>query len=217
MDSFGSSCWSVASQSVGCILCSSIVIQVSFTTEMGYVCDKAGMFHSTYKLIGLLSSPEAHLFSLHLGSSAFQYYELSAILYTLRSHKLQTSKAFPTIEARSRGNKSSQNLPKSLQALYFYNYLIIFVSAFCTKRLTTFWQPLFSVFFKDELIHVVASSVGQLNLLSERMDFPKPSPEEAAERDNSLLKLVPPQALVYPTESNPLRIFVSRSWLSQRT
>lgn len=66
-----------------------------------------------------------------------------------------------------------------------------------------------SVFFKDELIQVVASPEGQLNLVSQRMDFHKPSPEEAAERDISLLKLVPPQALVYPTESNPLRIFVS--------
>lgn len=57
-----------------------------------------------------------------------------------------------------------------------------------------------SVFFKDEL-----------NLLSQRTDFHKPSLEEAAEKDISLLKLVPPQALVYPAETNPLRIFVSRS------
>ncbi|XP_027750900.1 cilia- and flagella-associated protein 221 isoform X2 [Empidonax traillii] len=38
-------------------------------------------------------------------------------------------------------------------------------------------------------------------------DFYKPSPEKVAERDISLLKLVPPRALVYPAESNPLRIF----------
>lgn len=60
-----------------------------------------------------------------------------------------------------------------------------------------------SVFFKDELVQVVASP----------KDYHKPSSEEVAERDISLLKLVPPRALVYPTESNPLRIFVSRSWL----
>lgn len=68
-----------------------------------------------------------------------------------------------------------------------------------------------SVFFKDELVQVVSSPEGQLNLVSQRVDFHKTSPEEAAERNISLLKLVPPQALVYPTESNPLRIFVSRS------
>ncbi|XP_009994322.1 PREDICTED: primary ciliary dyskinesia protein 1 [Chaetura pelagica] len=33
------------------------------------------------------------------------------------------------------------------------------------------------------------------------------SPEDAAERDISLLNLAPPRALVYPTESSPLRIF----------
>ncbi|XP_065494145.1 cilia- and flagella-associated protein 221 [Caloenas nicobarica] len=47
----------------------------------------------------------------------------------------------------------------------------------------------------------------ELNLVSQRTDFHKPSPEEAAERDISLLKLVPPQTLVYPAETNPLRIF----------
>ncbi|GAB0191368.1 cilia- and flagella-associated protein 221 [Grus japonensis] len=60
---------------------------------------------------------------------------------------------------------------------------------------------------KDELVQVVSSPEGQLNLVSQRVDFHKTSPEEAAERNISLLKLVPPQALVYPTESNPLRIF----------
>ncbi|OXB58398.1 hypothetical protein ASZ78_012426 [Callipepla squamata] len=55
---------------------------------------------------------------------------------------------------------------------------------------------------KDELVQVVASPKGQLNL-----EYHKPSSEEEAERDISLLKLVPPRALVYPTESNPLRIF----------
>ncbi|KFP03394.1 Primary ciliary dyskinesia protein 1, partial [Calypte anna] len=47
----------------------------------------------------------------------------------------------------------------------------------------------------------------QFSQISQRTDFHKPSPEEEAERDRSLLKLVPPQALVYPMESNPLRIF----------
>ncbi|XP_050756186.1 cilia- and flagella-associated protein 221 [Gymnogyps californianus] len=60
---------------------------------------------------------------------------------------------------------------------------------------------------QDELIQVVASPEGQLNLVSQRTDFHKSSPEEVAERDISLLKLVPPQALVYPAESSPLRIF----------
>lgn len=147
MDSFSSSCWSVASQSFGCILCSRIVIQVSFTTEMGCVCDKAGMFHSTYELIGLLSSPEAHLFSLHLGSSAFQYYELSAILYTLRSHKLQTSKAFPTIEARSWGNKVISKFaevtssPVFLQLFDYFCLSILYQKAYYI--LTTFVFCLF--------------------------------------------------------------------------
>lgn len=63
-----------------------------------------------------------------------------------------------------------------------------------------------SVFFKDELIQVVPSPEGQL---SQRKDFDK----AAAEGDISLLNLVPPQTLVHPTEINPLRIFVSRSWL----
>lgn len=73
------------------------------------------------------------------------------------------------------------------------------------------------MFFKDELIQVIASPEGHLDLVSQKADFHKPSPEEVAERDISLLKLVPPQALVYPTESIPLRIFVSRSLLLQRT
>ncbi|XP_037253729.1 cilia- and flagella-associated protein 221 isoform X2 [Falco rusticolus] len=60
---------------------------------------------------------------------------------------------------------------------------------------------------QDELIQVVASPEGQLNLVSQRMDFYKPSPEDVEKRNISLLKLVPPQALVHPTESNPLRIF----------
>ncbi|KQK83015.1 primary ciliary dyskinesia protein 1-like protein [Amazona aestiva] len=60
---------------------------------------------------------------------------------------------------------------------------------------------------KDELIQVIASPEGHLDLVSQKADFHKPSPEEAAERNISLLKLVPPQALVYPTESVPLRIF----------
>ncbi|XP_072198159.1 cilia- and flagella-associated protein 221 [Excalfactoria chinensis] len=50
---------------------------------------------------------------------------------------------------------------------------------------------------QDELNQVVASP----------KDYYEPSSEEVAGRDISLLKLVPPQALVYPTESSPLRIF----------
>lgn len=63
-----------------------------------------------------------------------------------------------------------------------------------------------SVFFKDEVIQVAPSPEGQL---SQRRDFDK----EAAEGDISLLNLAPPQALVHPRDGNPLRIFVSRSWL----
>ncbi|KAL2302144.1 hypothetical protein Nmel_009559 [Mimus melanotis] len=53
---------------------------------------------------------------------------------------------------------------------------------------------------QDELIQVVPSPEGQL---SQRTEFDK----KAAEGDISLLNLVPPQALIHPTESNPLRIF----------
>ncbi|KAF4788133.1 Cilia- and flagella-associated protein 221 [Turdus rufiventris] len=53
---------------------------------------------------------------------------------------------------------------------------------------------------KDELIELIPSPEG---LLSQRTEFDK----KAAEGDISLLNLVPPQALVQPTESNPLRIF----------
>lgn len=107
-------------------------------------------------------------------------------------------------------------LLKSLPSLHFCNYLINSFPTLYNKRLATLWKPL-SVFFKDELVQVVPSPEGQLNLVSHRMDFDKPTPEEVAERNVSLLNLVPPQALVYPTESNPLRIFVSRSQLEQRT
>ncbi|KAJ7403298.1 cilia- and flagella-associated protein 221 [Pitangus sulphuratus] len=78
---------------------------------------------------------------------------------------------------------------------------------------------------QDELIQVAPSAEEQLDLVFQRTDFYKPyseenfykpyseedfykpSPEKVAERDISLLKLVPPRALVYPAESNPLRIF----------
>ncbi|RMC18758.1 hypothetical protein DUI87_04654 [Hirundo rustica rustica] len=53
---------------------------------------------------------------------------------------------------------------------------------------------------KDELIQVVSSPEGQL---SQKTGFDK----EPAEGDISLLNLVPPQALLHPTEINPLRIF----------
>ncbi|XP_071602656.1 cilia- and flagella-associated protein 221 [Heliangelus exortis] len=60
---------------------------------------------------------------------------------------------------------------------------------------------------QDELVGAVASPEEQFSQISQRTDLHKSSPEEVAERDSSLLKLVPPQALVYPMESNPLRIF----------
>uniref|UniRef100_A0A8B9QPC0 Primary ciliary dyskinesia protein 1 n=1 Tax=Anas platyrhynchos TaxID=8839 RepID=A0A8B9QPC0_ANAPL len=83
---------------------------------------------------------------------------------------------------------------------------------FCTHHAATSYKPRklcrpLRQGAQDELVQVVPSPEGQLNLVSHRMDFDKPPPEEVAERNVSLLNLVPPQALVYPTESNPLRIF----------
>ncbi|KAM6070335.1 cilia- and flagella-associated protein 221 isoform 1-T1 [Chlamydotis macqueenii] len=83
---------------------------------------------------------------------------------------------------------------------------------FCTHYAATSYKPRklsrpLRQGAEDELVQVVASPEGQLNLVSQRTDFHIPPPEEAAERDISLLKLVPPQALVCPTESSPLRIF----------
>ncbi|XP_010573518.1 PREDICTED: cilia- and flagella-associated protein 221 [Haliaeetus leucocephalus] len=92
------------------------------------------------------------------------------------------------------------------------HFSIMKYQPFCTHYAATSYKPRklsrpLRQGAQDELIQLVASPEGQLNLVSQRMDFHKPSPEEAAERDISLLKLIPPQALVYPTESNPLRIF----------
>ncbi|XP_061225965.1 cilia- and flagella-associated protein 221 [Neopsephotus bourkii] len=83
---------------------------------------------------------------------------------------------------------------------------------FCTHYAATSYKPQklsrpLRQGAQDELIQVIASPEGHLRLVSQKADFHKPSPEEVAERDISLLKLVPPQALVYPTESIPLRIF----------
>ncbi|KFW08933.1 Primary ciliary dyskinesia protein 1, partial [Eurypyga helias] len=83
---------------------------------------------------------------------------------------------------------------------------------FCTHHAATSYKPRklsrpLRQGAQDELVQVVASPEGQLKLVSQRMGFHKTSPEEVAAKDISLLKLVPPQALVYPTESNPLRIF----------
>ncbi|XP_074001729.1 cilia- and flagella-associated protein 221 [Numenius arquata] len=85
------------------------------------------------------------------------------------------------------------------------HFSIMKYQPFCTHYAATSYKPQklsrpLRQGAQDELVQVVASPEEQL----ERMDFHKPSPEEGAE---SLLKLVPPQALVYPTESNPLRIF----------
>ncbi|XP_074949044.1 cilia- and flagella-associated protein 221 [Phalacrocorax aristotelis] len=92
------------------------------------------------------------------------------------------------------------------------HFSIMKYQPFCTHHAATSYIPrkLYRPLrqgAQDELIQVVASPEGQLNLVSQRMHFNKPSPEGVAERAISLLKLVPPQALVYPTESNPLRIF----------
>ncbi|KFV02406.1 Primary ciliary dyskinesia protein 1, partial [Pterocles gutturalis] len=86
------------------------------------------------------------------------------------------------------------------------HFSIMKYQPFCTQHAATSYKPRklsrpLRQGAQDELIQVVASPEGQLNL-----DFHKPSPEVAG-KDISLLKLVPPQALVYPTESNPLRIF----------
>ncbi|XP_010295683.1 PREDICTED: cilia- and flagella-associated protein 221, partial [Phaethon lepturus] len=92
------------------------------------------------------------------------------------------------------------------------HFSIMKYQPFCTHHAATSYKPRklsrpLRQGAQDELIRVVASPEGQLNLVSQRTDFHKPSPEEVAERDIGLLNLVPPQALVYPTESNPLRIF----------
>ncbi|NXL85339.1 PCDP1 protein, partial [Alectura lathami] len=97
--------------------------------------------------------------------------------------------------------------------LPFYNlqvpqhYSIMKYEPFCTHHAATSYKPRklcrpLRQGAQDELVQVVASPKGQFNL-----DYHKLSSEEVAERDTSLLKLVPPQALVCPTESNPLRIF----------
>ncbi|KFQ21521.1 Primary ciliary dyskinesia protein 1, partial [Merops nubicus] len=91
------------------------------------------------------------------------------------------------------------------------HFSIMKYQPFCTHYAATSYKPRelsrpLRQGAQDELIRVIASPEGQLNLVSQGMDFHKPSPE-AAGRDISLLKLVPPQALVYPAESNPLRIF----------
>ncbi|KAM6332542.1 cilia- and flagella-associated protein 221 [Podargus strigoides] len=92
----------------------------------------------------------------------------------------------------------------------FYNlkvpqhFSIMKYHAFCAHYAATSYKPRelsqpLRQEAQDELIQVVASPEGQLNLACERM--------EVAEKKISLLKLVPPQGLVHPTESNPLRIF----------
>ncbi|NXJ10006.1 PCDP1 protein, partial [Odontophorus gujanensis] len=87
------------------------------------------------------------------------------------------------------------------------HFSIIKYQPFCTRHTAASYKPqklrqVLRQGAQDELVQAVASPKGQLNL-----DYHKPSSEEEAERDISLLKLVPPQALVYPMESNPLRIF----------
>lgn len=221
MHSFSLSYWSMASQSFGPIPCSRIVIQVSFTTEMWCVRDKAGMFHSIYELINSdYCNFLQHIFFLctqvpqHFSVMKYQPFCTHYAATSYKPRKLSR----PLRQGAQVGNKSSQiQTLKSLPTLNFWNYLINFVSILYTRRLTTLWKPLMSVFFKDELIQIVASPEGQPNLVSHSMDFHKPSAKEVAERDISLLNLVPPQALVNPTESNPLRIFVSRSWFPQGT
>ncbi|NWX20590.1 PCDP1 protein, partial [Aegotheles bennettii] len=78
------------------------------------------------------------------------------------------------------------------------HFRIMNYQPFCTHYAATSYKPRklsrpLRQGAQDELIQVVASPERQLNLVTER--------------DISLLKLVPPQALVFPTESNPLRIF----------
>ncbi|XP_025964845.2 cilia- and flagella-associated protein 221 [Dromaius novaehollandiae] len=92
------------------------------------------------------------------------------------------------------------------------HFRIMRYQPFCTHHAATSYKPQklsrpLRQGAQDELIQVVASPERQLNLTSQKMDFHEQSPEEVAERDISLLKLVPPQALVHPPESSPLRIF----------
>ncbi|XP_035752216.1 cilia- and flagella-associated protein 221 [Egretta garzetta] len=81
------------------------------------------------------------------------------------------------------------------------HFSIMKYQPFCTHHAATSYKP------RKLSRPLRQGAQGQLNLVSQRMEFHKPSPEEIAERDISLLKLIPPQALVYPPESNPLRIF----------
>ncbi|XP_026708582.1 cilia- and flagella-associated protein 221 [Athene cunicularia] len=72
---------------------------------------------------------------------------------------------------------------------------------FCTHYAATSYKP------RKLSRPLRQGAQGQLNMVSQSMDVHKPSPEEASESQISLLNLVPPQALVSPTESHPLRIF----------
>ncbi|XP_009675502.2 cilia- and flagella-associated protein 221 isoform X2 [Struthio camelus] len=92
------------------------------------------------------------------------------------------------------------------------HFSIMRYQPFCTHHAATSYKPRklsrpLKQGAQDELIQVVASPERQLNLTSQKMDFHTQSSEEVAERDISLLKLVPPQALVHHPESSPLRIF----------
>ncbi|XP_063256980.1 cilia- and flagella-associated protein 221 [Prinia subflava] len=76
---------------------------------------------------------------------------------------------------------------------------------FCTHYAATNYKPVklsrpLRQGAQDELTQIVPSPERRF---SQRTDFDK----EKAEGDISLLNLVPPQALVHPTEGNPLRIF----------
>ncbi|NXA42762.1 PCDP1 protein, partial [Eudromia elegans] len=92
------------------------------------------------------------------------------------------------------------------------HFRIMRYQPFCTHHAATSYKPRklsrpLRQGAQDELIQVIASPEKQLNLTSQQGDFHKQSPEEVAEKDISLLNLVPPQALVHPLESSPLRIF----------
>ncbi|NWJ02546.1 PCDP1 protein, partial [Crypturellus undulatus] len=92
------------------------------------------------------------------------------------------------------------------------HFRIMRYQPFCTHHAATSYKPQklsrpLRQGAQDELIQIIASPERQLKLTSQREDFSKQSPEVVAENDISLLNLVPPQALVHPVESSPLRIF----------
>lgn len=140
MHSFSLSWWSMASPNFGHMPCSRIVIQISFTTEIWCVCDKAGMFHSIYELIKviiIISYRSSFFFTLRfLNISAL--WSISHFVHTMQ---LQVTKLenFPDPWGREPRYQvciwEIQTLLKSLPALYFCNKMSQhFIPDYCTLK-----------------------------------------------------------------------------------